>query len=51
MHNTWQRTRSFLSITIQQHILQKRLLIIVPVLLLEAYIGGDQMLVAAKNQG
>jgi hypothetical protein len=51
MHKTWQRTRSFLSITIQQHILQKRWLILVPVLLFEAYVGGDQMLVAAKNQG
>jgi hypothetical protein len=50
MHKTWQRTRSFLSITIQQHILQKRWLILVPVALFTAYVMSDDILIVARNQ-
>ena len=51
MSRTRQRTRSFLRFNIEQHILQKRWPILVPVVLFAAYIMSDEMLVVAKNQG
>jgi hypothetical protein len=51
MNSTHHATRSFLRFNIEQHILQKRWLILVPVVLFVAYIMGENMLVVAKNQG
>jgi len=51
MNNTHHATRSFLRFNIEQHILQKRWLILVPVVLFVAYIMGENMLVVAKSQG
>jgi len=51
MSRTRQRTRSFLRFNIEQSVLRKRWLIIVPVVLFVAYIMGENMLVVAKNQG
>lgn len=50
MNSIWQRMRSFLNISIDQHILQRRWLILVPVVLLTAYIMSDDMLMVARNQ-
>lgn len=51
MNSTHHATRSFLRFNIEQHILQKRWLILVPVVLFAAYIMSDEMLVVAKSQG
>src|SRR5450756_1447748 len=51
MSRTRQRTLSFLRFNIEQSILRKRWLIVIPVVLFAAYIMGDDMLVVAKNQG
>src|SRR5450756_1137988 len=51
MNSTHHATRSFLRFNIEQHILQKRWLILVPVVLFVAYIMGENMLVVAKSQG
>ena len=51
MSRTRQRTLSFLRFNIEQSVLRKRWLIVVPVVLFAAYIMGDDMLVVAKNQG
>jgi len=50
MNSTHHATRSFLRFNIEQHILQKRWLIVVPVVLFAAYIMGENMLVVAKSQ-
>lgn len=49
--STHHATRSFLRFSIEQHILQKRWLILVPVVLFAAYIMSENMLVVAKSQG
>src|SRR5450756_1234192 len=51
MNSTHHATRSFLRFNIEQHIRQKRWLILVPVVLFAAYIMSDEMLVVAKSQG
>jgi hypothetical protein len=51
MNSTHHATRSFLRFNIEQHILQKRWLILVHVVLFAAYIMSDEMLVVAKSQG
>jgi len=51
MNSTHHATRSFLRFSIEQHILQKRWLIVAPVVLFAAYVMSDDMLVVAKNQG
>jgi hypothetical protein len=51
MNSTHHATRSFLRFNIEQSVLRKRWLILVPVVLFAAYIMSDDMLVVAKNQG
>lgn len=51
MNSTHHATRSFLRFNIEQSVLRKRWLIVVPVVLFAAYIMSDDMLVVAKNQG
>jgi len=51
MNSTHHATRSFLRFNIEQSVLQKRWLILVPVVLFAAYIMSDEMLVVAKSQG